>query len=443
MTPDLFPLPLTPFEYYYWCDNRPESPTTYPVNLDFRGRLERDRLVRALQIVAARHPLLSARVEPDARAEPQWVPGPAPEIDWAGQDVPIAPPAGPMIDLAREPGLRVFVREGPETVRLTLQFHHACCDGLSAFRLVEELLWAYDHVCGDRPHPGEVWPLDPARLARRGDIPPPPPGLLPALWTVATAARYWAKMLWQAPEPLAAPASDPAPEPGAYLGYEGRTLDRDLTGRLRRAAGAQGCTLNHLLVRDALVACRRWNLAHGARDGGWLRVNMPTSLRERADLATPAANLLSFGFVGAKARQCDAPERLLTEVARQVELIKRNRLELFFLGGLEIARKRPGMIPRMLEGRRSFATVVVSYLGQLFARSRLTGRDGRVAVDGAVLESIGGTPPIRPLTRAAIVAFRYAGQAWIHVRCEPQLFSPRQTREFLDLYVDQLVRGAP
>ena len=31
----LFPLSLTPFEYYYWCDDQPDYPTTFPVELTF------------------------------------------------------------------------------------------------------------------------------------------------------------------------------------------------------------------------------------------------------------------------------------------------------------------------------------------------------------------------------------------------------------------------
>ena len=37
--PSLFPMPLTPFEYYSWCDDRPDYPTTFPVELTFSGVL--------------------------------------------------------------------------------------------------------------------------------------------------------------------------------------------------------------------------------------------------------------------------------------------------------------------------------------------------------------------------------------------------------------------
>ena len=73
--PSLFPLPLTPFEYYYWCDDGPEYPTTFPFDLTFSGSLEREPLCRALATVVARHPLLAARVRREGRAEPLWVEG--------------------------------------------------------------------------------------------------------------------------------------------------------------------------------------------------------------------------------------------------------------------------------------------------------------------------------------------------------------------------------
>ncbi len=57
----LFPLPLTPFEYYYWCDDQDDYPTAYPVDLTFSGSLEVEPFCRAVALIVARHPLLSAR----------------------------------------------------------------------------------------------------------------------------------------------------------------------------------------------------------------------------------------------------------------------------------------------------------------------------------------------------------------------------------------------
>jgi hypothetical protein len=438
----IFPLPLMPLEYYYWCDNRSDYPTTYPVDLHFSGRLDRSRLTEALAMTLRRHPMLTARIRVDERGQPQWVAGDdqPPTIDWAPAGTPITHPDGPMIDLTRAPGLRVWVREGADCTRLALQFHHACCDGQASLRVSEELLGAYDYVCGGGRHPDQLWPLDPDRIRRRGDYGPPPKGLWPLMQTYALGAWFWSRLMWRTPKPVAAPTKLEG-TPQDYLGYARRRIEPELVGQLRAAAGVMGCTLNHLLLRDTFFAVRDWNVRHGERWDGWLRINVPTSLRDRDDKATPAANRLGFAFLTRNGRQCHDPDRLLRSVQREMEEIRRYRLGLYFLGGLDIGRKL-NMIRPMLNAPRSFATVVLSYVGQVFTRSPLARADGRLTCGGAVLEAVAGVPPIRPLTRAAIAVTRYAGGTWLNLRCDPQYFSQEQTVELLDLYLAQLKRSA-
>jgi len=132
VTDALFPLPLTPFEHYYWCDDRPVSPTTFPVELTFRGTIERARFEQALRSTIARHPLLNALVDVHTARVPQWVDahGQSPPIDWSDAAEPIRPSAVAFIDLTSVPGLRVWVRTTDESNRVVFQFHHACCDAL-------------------------------------------------------------------------------------------------------------------------------------------------------------------------------------------------------------------------------------------------------------------------------------------------------------------------
>jgi hypothetical protein len=439
----LFPLPLTSFEYYYWCDNRPEYPTTYPVDLHFSGRCDRLRLEQALAQTLRRHPLLTARIETDARGVPQWVAGDdqPPRIDWAPDKTPLGHTAEAMIDLTCEPGLRLWVREGAGCTRLTMQFHHACCDGQAAVRFAEELLGAYDHLCGGRVQPESAWPVEPLRLRRRGDYGPPPQGFWPLAQTYAIGARLWGKLLWQTPTPLAVPASGPCGTSQEYLGYASRVLQPELVGRLRAAAGNAGCTFNDLLLRDAFLAVQQWNVAHGATRNGWMRINVPTTLRDREDKHMPATNRLGFAFLTRNPRQCADPAYLLLDIHREMEAIRRDRLGLYFLGGLEMGRRLRGMIPRMLHSPRCFATIVLSYLGQLFPRSPLAGPDGRLRCGDLVLETVAGVPPIRPLTHAALAVLRYAGRTSLHLHCDPHAFSQEQAHGLLDHYLSQLQRS--
>ena len=86
----MFPLPLTPFERYYWHDDRPGYPPAYAFELSFRGSLARLPLERALAAVVDRHPLFSAQIAPGPHG-PQWIRGDdrSPPIDWTDNGVPL------------------------------------------------------------------------------------------------------------------------------------------------------------------------------------------------------------------------------------------------------------------------------------------------------------------------------------------------------------------
>jgi hypothetical protein len=43
----IFPMAFTPVEYYCWCDDRPEYPTCFPLELRFSGSLDHDCFARA------------------------------------------------------------------------------------------------------------------------------------------------------------------------------------------------------------------------------------------------------------------------------------------------------------------------------------------------------------------------------------------------------------
>ena len=167
---------------------------------------------------------------------------------------------------------------------------------------------------------------------------------------------------------------------------------------------------------------------------------MPVSIRNRDNMEMPVANSLGFAFLNRNARACDAPERLLDGIHRETEAIKRCRLGLYFLGGLNTFRNVPGLIPWFLCQPRCRATVVLSNIGRLFSRISLPRNAGKVVCGDAVLQSVRGVPPIRPLTRASLIAMTYAGRTEIHLNCDPHHFDSQTQEEFLSAYIATLER---
>ncbi len=340
----LFPLPFSPFEFYYWSDDNVDYPTTYPVELSFSGRLDRAALRRALGQALSRHPLVGARVDDSGPKLPRWNAGPEepPEIDWADLSQPIEGRAVAYIDLRRESGLRVWVRESADVSRVVLQFHHACCDGIGMFQFLEDWLACYaSAVDSSAPCGSRSW--TPSGLAtaaalrpttRRGHRSARPCA------TCSVVAGVWGDIMLSRPARLAAPSrtagEKPAESEGVGLDLHTNTFTTDETRALREAARALGVTTNELLARDVLQVVRGWNRLHGGA-GARLRLNVPVNVREPSDATMPATNRIGFAFVAPSKRDYRDPRRLLESVRRQMQRVKEWKLGLYFLGGLEFA----------------------------------------------------------------------------------------------------------
>ena len=438
--PPLFPLPLTPFEYYYWCDDRADYPTTYPVELTFSGVLDPEPFCRAVATIVDRHPLLSARIQQEGRGMPVWIDGDGqpPVVDWADADAPIGHPQGQRIDLSSAPGLRIWVRRSDGATRVVLQFHHACCDGLAGARVVEELLLAYHELVAGRDPAAVLRPLEPQRLRARGDYGAERTAR-PSLRDLWVGGAAWLKLLAHTPAPLAAPAADvDIASRMPFPGFVTEIWDASKIRRLRGVASSLGGTLNDLLLRDLFQVLGHWNSRYDGPGNPWLRINVPTTLRTRDDALAPAANALGFAFLTRRTRECEQGDELFDSIRRETEAIRRFRLGLYFVGGLAMACRVPGVIPRMLERKRSFATIVMSNLGKIFHRTALPRRDGRLMCGDAVLLRVAGVPPIRPLTRAAIAVGSYGGETTFTLRCDPRHFSVEQAEGFLAEYIARL-----
>ena len=121
----LFPLRFTPFEFYFLVEDRPDFPGVIPIKLECRGHLDRAALEQAYGLTHARHPMLSARVEPDRKGWPYWVAGSPEPIHWADG-------ASGHCQWRRSPGqgMQLEVCEEDDQIRFLFAFRHVAVDGL-------------------------------------------------------------------------------------------------------------------------------------------------------------------------------------------------------------------------------------------------------------------------------------------------------------------------
>ncbi len=440
MADELFPLPLTPFEFYYWCDDRPDYPTTFPMELVFRGPLRRDPLEAAMVACLARHPLLAANLDTSAKF-PQWIASQnrSPPLDWRDSMAPIDHVAGRSIDLTREIGVRMWVRTTAERSRLIVQFHHACCDALGALQFVADLLVAYDSVvAGDEPT-AKLEPLEPERLKMRGDYGLTEAGFKPNWRDAWRTARFWTGRLLCRPAVVVAPRSGNAgPASSVDIGYITHVFNKEEREQLLLRAQRAEASINDLLLAELLGTLREWNLEHGG-DRRRLVVNVPVSLRTRSDQRLPAANVLGFWFLDRKADKCDNAGTLVAGIRDEMEAVRKWRLPLYFIGGLGYACRVSGLMRRVLRGNHSFATAVLSNSGRALARLPLEHEHRKWITGGAVLEQITGVPPVRPGTRISIIVANYAFNTTVNLHWDPHELDESAARALLAEYIRRIV----
>jgi hypothetical protein len=439
-------LRLAPFERFMLADDSTRHPMCFIVELWLRGTLDRQAFTEAAYFAHRRHPLLSSLVDANAVGRGVWVDVDArPFLDWAAEGEPCVCPSGESIDLRREVGLRIWVREGEATARVLLQFHHAACDGLGAFQYVEDLLAAYDCLVQRPGIEPELRPLEPTRLTSRAIFtapapqePLPPIAFGDRLRGVALGVKETVRLLTRRADPVAAPTQPQKSRP--FLEYHVHTLEQDEFRRLRRAATAAEATLNDLLLRDLFLALRNWNAQHGAwSDRSQLRILMPLSMRTKGDELLPAANRISYGFLTREARDVDSADSLLEGVRNETRHILRANLGQLFIGGISLL---PSLQKPMLTvfGRGCMATAVMTNPGDPTRRftHRFRREEGELVAGNVRLEKITGVPPLRHETRAAFSVVPMAGRLSLSAKCDPGLFTTEESRAVLDLFVERL-----
>jgi hypothetical protein len=444
----LFPLPLNLFERYMLLDDRPDYPMTFALQARFGGQVRPAAFEAALEETVERHPLLHALVDTQTKGGAAWVDaGPVgPTLIWLPADTVIDSTTANRMDLTRQPGFRVWVRQDADTADVTLAVHHACCDGIGLLQVLGDLLASY----GLRTATGDarpvLAPLDVEQLLARGRFTveiPEGVSRLRVLWDTLKEAGKW---IGRPPAPLWVSGDEtsnvPAP-PRSYPGILFHTFSETETRQLRAAARQRNATLNDLLLCDLFITCSQWNqTVHPSRPGRWLRINMPQNLRERQHDRMPAANAMSHAFLTRRLADCADPDLLLESLRRETEAIRRWHLGLYFLGGLSIAERIPGALRlgMALLGRRCHATTVLTNIGEFTRRftARLPRRNGRIVAGDLVLERLVGMPPLRPKTYAGFGAGTYAGELTVTVRGDLHRWRRDGLERLLRLYVARL-----
>ena len=446
------PAQLTPFEWSMLQEDRFSSMTSLLVlcvNGELRADLFESALVRAIQS----HPLLSAIVSPgDRLSQCKWVPSSHANdfIQFKPWDDDWESPWSDPIDLQSEPGIRVCIRQAANQSEIRFFFHHACCDGIGALRLIEDTLVGYDQGTGGE---ATLRPLKPSALDDRDTQPPRVMSLARGIWqSVIIRPHRVVQLLFRQPAPIAAPespfsetiVSEQAVAAKRQSVEDLKTLPVHVcstgeTEALSNHAKSKGVSLNELLVRDLMVALYGWNQNSRRPSKQSLRILIPVSLRDSRHREMPAANCVSMTYITAAHHTLEDPESLLADISRQIKFIRRWQIEYSWNQSTALiasSRILTRLTRKRAQGR--IATTVFSNLGRVFKQANLKRRGGKIVSGGLEVESIHAVPPLGQNLSAAFACHFYNGRLNLAMNYAQDSFDGDQADSLLMTFVKQL-----
>jgi hypothetical protein len=434
----VFPLPLVPFEEYMLLDDRPAYPMSIFSRLKFSGQVDRASMEAAAKAALARHAMLRAVVRKVARGKLEWA-----ESEDTTSIVRYLPrpedgsyPHVQGIDIRRERGVRLWVLEGNDATDVVVQVHHACADGLGGFNFVRDVVAAYamEQRAAKR---GALRRLDEERLRVRGEFGLTNRKLLGMAMRQAKGLFGAAQFFFRKATPLLPhePFDPESPLPREYPAACSVEFDEYESAAYAVAATQSKATTNDLLCRDLFLALGDWR-AHWHRGSpkDWLRLSVPVNLRTIGDRRLPAANVVSLVFLDRREPQFADPAKLLKSIHDEMQLIKDNQLGLTFVLSLRLFKRLPGGLKNTARADRCASTCLITNVGDVFAKTPVPDRDGRLVAGDLVLEGYECLAPLRPLTAAAFTLFRYCGRQCISLHYDPRVLTAEQAQDLLDKY---------
>ena len=413
---------LTPFEEYMLGDEYPGWPMTFWIRLEFSEPLDTARLNRAVTATAMSHPLLAARVEFDRRRRPYWVPAPVTTVvhEFQSTEQNSEFPTSAPIDLQKEPGWRIWKDNRSGSHIVWMEFHHSVCDGVGAFRVLEDILASYrDDTCPSDSNFDGNW----QQLTHRYRC--------DNLSGLAQRISQWAWMIWRiAAYSATAPASLDVVSwphevpPGGMVPSQARIAALGDVNEYLQAAKRHGCTLNDLVITCLFRSLQEAMVERAPDRRHRLRLFIPMDLRGNSLNTCQVGNVVGMLHIDrvVSARGPGRDPVSVSSVASDMKIYRKTQMGRALVVSLEAVTAILGSPGRLLNPRKCGATSVLTNLKTPLQLSKLAGPDGRLQIGSTVLESVELFPPVRPMTPACFGLLTYGNELRLTMRFQPATF---------------------
>lgn len=437
-------LPLTLFEEYLFHENRRNYPCNIWLKAQFKGSVERDRLIAAIDTVTPRHPLLSARVLKTWDGALFWSTQPTRKIDvhWYVEDPRSFTPQFGDFDLESENGFEFHVVQGEDRWDFYINQSHAVCDGAGFYRVLHDVLIRYDELSRNQTGTQSSSNLAPSRFRSNYGL---------SFWKVLklipaqiVGLIISATLLRRSVATLnpASTVNTETPLPAGSPHIVSKYLNRSEYFKFRKTARESKYSVNDLCLAFFHSAIGRWREKMAIPSGDeWIRISVPINLRTKADKSLSACNAISIVSIDRKANGLHKRNRLIRRAKEDMQYVKKGQLALIYLVLLWIRRRLPGGIRKMSNETRCRTTTMLTNVGSLFTHSPLRNKEGKLETKGAVMERITSAAPYRPHSHATLLLSVYAGEFEMTLHYDPRAIDEAQAQSLLDCFEEEIRKG--
>lgn len=416
-------------ELYLHLDRRTE-PWVVHVEARVGGRVDPERLARALGAAVQQHPIARARLASwsyfdrgyswDILDRLSEVPL---QIAECGDDAALDEARerhfafSPSLDTA--PPFAALLAHVPDGDAIVLNLNHAAIDGIGAVRFMLSILRAYARKADPVPS------FDP--LEARDVL---------ALAGAQSASERYRRMraLMRLTGRRLAPTTRVARDGGSDrpgYGFDFMSLSADETAAVRHQ-GAPDVTLNDVLLGALAVTVARWNASHG-QEAGRIALTMPVNLRPAGWRHEVVSNFASYVTIPLEPEDRPDLRHAAAAAAQRTQAIKREGLAGIVVDVLDqlsvlsvgVKRRLPDLIP--LTGDVVVDTASLSNLGVVEPPPRLDDAAGEV-------EALWFSQPGRMPLGTCIGALTLNGRLQLALRYRHAQFDRSAARAFFLLF---------
>jgi hypothetical protein len=423
---------LTPFEQYMVDDDCVDSPMNFTFVWSCEGRVDRQRLQKALDTMLAQHPLLTCQLKGK-----KWVSGDrrvvvqqADQFDQYGREVET-------IETSVVPLVVQLVDKRAGCTEIHMTFHHAACDGIGATEFCGDVFMAYaNDFFGDigkkkiakRKQLGAVELLDSRNQLAR----PVVEGVswFDAIRFLVDEAKWF--FLDRATAIPCDGIDDHVVRSSQLLSIQ---LTPEETVALRRNADMRGASLNEFLMSLLTGVIGTFCQAPGQSAKSWVGVVQPVSMRPRLDRRMPACNGIGYAFYRRRIVECKCWEDLLPKMIRDSRAVGKYGLAGCFHDAIAVLQKVPNPFRKWFVRSMRPGTFVFSYLGdprRRFAQPLGMSQDTLDLGDCKVV-GFSAAPPPRKGTELGILASLFGQRLTVWVRPSQRLAGTSSMKDLFAL----------